>query len=176
MPRADTAIRIQRTPALKYIGASLVEERQLLTPSFPPGNSPFLPTKVGWKGSPWLSPAPCVGSHALLSPQGSKHTYPKGLGEAPALSSTSCCCPSPVSMFTLCHRDKAESCRNPKAPKSPELPQSTSCSQKQPPQELPCAPLSAAVCVKCVCVSECARACMSVQECISVCVQECESV
>lgn len=103
MPRADTAMRIQRTPALKYIGESLVGERQLLTPSFLPGNSPFLPAEVGWKGSPWLSPAPCMGSHALLPPQESKHTYPKGLGEAPALSSTCVAAPAlyPCSHYAL---------------------------------------------------------------------------
>lgn len=52
MPRADTAMRIQRTPALKYMGASLVGERQLLTPRFPSEDSPFLPAELGEKAVP----------------------------------------------------------------------------------------------------------------------------
>lgn len=60
MPRADIAIRIQRTPALKYIGVSLVEEAAADT-ELPAWEQPLPPHKSGVERQPLAVPCPLRG-------------------------------------------------------------------------------------------------------------------
>lgn len=76
MPRADTATRIQRTPVLKYMGASLVGEREPVETQHHCsclGTFPSSPEKGYGKAAPGrplssaLGPVPCSyleGAHA----------------------------------------------------------------------------------------------------------------
>lgn len=104
MPRADAAVRIQRTPALKYIGASLAGEREPAETEHccsHPGTVPLSLEKGGGKASPDCSLSPAWGPEPCSRLEGA-HTHPQGLGEAPALPRIPVSGPSPVPMPTLC--------------------------------------------------------------------------
>lgn len=104
MPRADAAMRIQRTPVLKYIGASLVEERDPAKTELccsRPGTIPSSLEKGGGKATPGCPLSPTWGPVPCSHLDGA-HTHPQELGAAPALPRTSVSGPSPIPMPTLC--------------------------------------------------------------------------
>lgn len=138
MPRADAAMRIQRTPVLKYIGASLAGEREPAESEHRcshPGNGPFLAGEGGWKGSPWLSPVPCVGSHAWLLPRGSTHTPARAQGSS-SLAPYLCFWPEPrthAHVIPWGELGKAQSCRDPEAARVPSFPKAHYVPKCKPP-------------------------------------------
>lgn len=125
-------MRIQRTPALKYIGASLAGEREPAETEHRcshPGTVPLSLEKGGGKASPG-----CSLSGAVLLPRGSLRIPTRAWGSS-SLAPYPCLWSQPCTHAHIMPRGelgKAESCRDPKAVRgSPELPQSALCFQTQ---------------------------------------------
>jgi len=113
MPKADAAMRIQRTPVLVYIGVSLGEEREPAETQhrcLHPGTVPSSPEKWGGEAAPGCP----------LSPAWRDHTpTPRPRGSS-ALPRTCVSGPSPVPMSTLCPGESSARLSHAGTSKQPE--------------------------------------------------------
>lgn len=115
MPRADAAMRIQRTPVLKYIGASLSGEREPAETK----HSCSCSGTGGGKAAPACPLSPAWGPVPGSCLEGA-HTHLQGLGAAPALPRICVSGPSPVPMPTLCPGESLARLSHVRTPKQPE--------------------------------------------------------
>lgn len=122
MPRADAATRIQRTPVLKYIGASLVEERDPAETEHccsHLGTVPSSREKGGGKAAPGCPLSPAWGPMPCSCLEGA-HAPLQGLGAAPALPRICVSGPSSVPMPTLCPGESSARPSHAGTPRQPE--------------------------------------------------------